>query len=172
MAILKESKKYIVILLIVLTLACVVFIFSNSLNNGEDSGRQSGRVVRAVLKIAGFFGIEVRDTAALSHFVRKSAHFLEFALLGALSVLTLKSVGLCRIAQVYFATSFCLLIAACDEYIQTFSSGRSGQVSDVFLDLSGSITAIAICLIICLLIRKRIKKANTYPGEYNNKGNS
>lgn len=167
MAISKYSlrrKKYVLILLIILTLAWVAFIFSNSLNNGEDSSRQSGRVVQAILKIADFLGIKIGNTALLSHIVRKSAHFLEFALLGALSFFTLGSMNLGRIAQIYFGTSFCLLIAACDEYIQTFSIGRSGQVGDVFLDLSGSVTAIALCFLVVFLVsnRKRKKEAGPY----------
>lgn len=153
-----RRRKIVFIIFLILTLACVAFIFSNSLSNGEESSRQSGKVVQAVLKATDFIGVKITNVDLLSHIVRKCAHFLEFALLGALSFLTLKSMGLFKIWQVYFGVGFCLLIAACDEYIQTFRSGRSGQVSDVFLDLSGSVTAIAFCILITFLIQKHKKK--------------
>lgn len=153
-----HRKKPIFIIFLILTLLCTAFIFSNSINTGEDSGRQSGRVVQAVIKAAGFFGIEISNVDLLSYIVRKSAHFCEFALLGAISYITLKNLGIYRIAQFYFSISYCLLIASCDEYIQTFRDGRSGQVSDVLLDLSGSTTAIVLLFLIGLWIDKRKRK--------------
>ena len=150
-----RRKRLVFIVFLTLTLLCTAFIFGNSINTGEDSGRQSGRVVQAVLKITDFFGIKITNINLLSHLVRKSAHFCEFALLGVLSFYTLKAMGLCRVAQIYFGVSYCLLIASCDEYIQTFTNGRSGQVSDVMLDLSGSATAIILLFLIGFFINKR-----------------
>lgn len=153
-----RRQKNVFYIYLFLTLVCVAFIFGNSLSDGEESGRQSGKIVQVVVKAAEFFNIRITDVVLLSHIVRKSAHFLEFALLGALTFMTLRRIRICRYAQVYFSVSFCLLIAACDEYIQTFRSGRSGQVSDVFLDLSGSATAIALCILFCFLRERKMKK--------------
>ena len=149
-----ERKKILSAVFLLLTIACTVIIFSNSMNIGLDSGRQSGKVVQAVIKVADVLGIKINNVESLHHIVRKSAHFLEYALLGALSFFTLKIMGMKTFPRVYFTLGYSLLIAGCDEYIQTFREGRSGQVSDAFLDFSGAATAVALCLLVFFLIKR------------------
>jgi len=85
--------------------------------------------------------------------LRKCGHFAEFALLGFLmtgmfyrmrNFLLLKPIA-CG-----------LLIALCDETLQLFVPGRSGNVRDVWIDLSGVIVG---TLIIYLFFRLRKKKS-------------
>ena len=47
-----------------------------------------------------------------------------------------------------------MLVASVDETIQLFVSGRSGQVSDVVLDLVGALCGIALLLIIIKVFGK------------------
>lgn len=85
------------------------------------------------------------------HLLRKLAHFSAFALLGVLFTCTLRQTK-------YFHPVRPMLMALAaafvDETIQLFVEGRSGQVSDMWIDFAG-----AVCgtLLICLFFRLRKK---------------
>ncbi len=72
------------------------------------------------------------------HLLRKLAHFSAFAVLGGL--LTATFLQTARFSL--FKPVGCALAAALmDETIQLFVEGRSGQVSDIWIDLSGALCA-------------------------------
>lgn len=78
------------------------------------------------------------------HLVRKTAHFAEYAILGILLNVALRqySAGVFarRVLQGWMGT----LIPLVDETLQLFTEGRSGQISDVWLDISGACTGLAL----------------------------
>ena len=82
--------------------------------------------------------------------VRKTAHFLEYALLGFLStglLLLLLRHGWLKLPGLYvwlIPALFCLLYAATDELHQMFAD-RGAQVRDVVLDFCGALFGIG-CL--------------------------
>ena len=53
------------------------------------------------------------------------------------------------------------LAALCDETIQLFVPGRSGQITDVWLDTAGYLTGALLTLLIFSLCRKRPKQRKT-----------
>ena len=53
------------------------------------------------------------------------------------------------------------LAALCDETIQLFVPGRSGQITDVWLDTVGYLTGALLTLLIFFLCRKRPKQRKT-----------
>ena len=53
------------------------------------------------------------------------------------------------------------LAALCDETIQLFVPGRSGQITDVWLDTAGYLTGALLTLLIFRLCRKRPKQRKT-----------
>lgn len=86
-----EKKKIILrAVLTTLTGALIGWIFSNSLKNAESSSSQSGAVLRA---IQNFFDVLFPGGGIVvsSHFIRKAAHFSEYALLGAMLFFTYRS---------------------------------------------------------------------------------
>ena len=84
------------------------------------------------------------------YLIRKAAHFAEFAVLGALLFLAADTrFGL------WFPPCFGVLAALLDETVQLFAAGRSGQVSDVWLDLTGFLTGWIVPALIAYLLRKR-----------------
>ena len=139
----------------VLTAGMVVFIWLNSCLSGEVSGAQSGRVTAWLLSILDPQG--KMDVDAFHYFVRKSAHFLGFAVLGVLvgglfgrmEALTQRRFRSLPVLMV-------LLVAVLDEYIQFFS-GRGSMVTDVVLDFSGGLTGFA-AVEIFVFLRRKIKK--------------
>ena len=83
------KRKAVCAALTLLTAALVCWIFSNSLKDAAASSSQSGAVRAFLQKIldALFSGSVVLS----SHFVRKLAHFSEYALLGAMLFFTYRA---------------------------------------------------------------------------------
>lgn len=76
--------------------------------------------------------------------LRKTGHLSEYFILGVLSMITFSQTELQH--KKWTGLGFCVLVAAVDETIQLFVSGRSGQVSDVVLDGVGALCGILILL--------------------------
>ncbi len=141
-----------------LALAVVMFIFGNSLQNGEASGQMSG-AVSAILKAIFDPHDHIAD-ADFEHFVRKLAHFTEFfwlgmAVCGVLDGLVGGKSPLLSARPVGSGLFFLLLVAVCDEWIQSFT-GRGPSVRDVVLDFSGALCGLALmALAVRLIVRWR-----------------
>lgn len=81
----------------------------------------------------------------LTFWVRKAAHFTEFAAWGAVAFLNLRRFSAYRL-QAFFNTLFAgLFVAVVDEFIQLFS-GRGSLVSDVVLDFCGCLFGALVCV--------------------------
>lgn len=74
--------------------------------------------------------------------VRKSAHFIEYFILG---FLTVKSLGYYSKKNIILISLiFCIVYALTDEIHQIFVPGRAFMLMDVFIDSVGAITAIIL----------------------------
>ena len=82
------------------------------------------------------------------HYVRKSAHFIAYLLLGILSLNALKSSNKLGYHSVWIALLLCVLYASCDELHQLCITGRSGEVKDVLIDSAGASIGIGIWSVI------------------------
>mgnify|MGYP003454080658 CR=1 FL=1 len=133
-------------------IACIWFIFSNSMAVATVSTGSSGRVLawmRIILRRLGHPGLADRLTM---HIVRKLAHFCEYALEGFLLTLCLRVYTRHFFVHISWPILGGLLTALTDETIQMFSDGRSSQLTDVWLDFSGAMAGILvglICLALC-----------------------
>lgn len=92
--------------------------------------------------------------------IRKIAHFSLFALLGicafiSASLTFIKKGSHFIQKDALFSLIFCLLYAISDEIHQRFVPGRSGQITDVLIDLSGSLVGILIISTILYLINRK-----------------
>ena len=121
-----------------------ILIWRNSMDTAEVSSGKSERIVRWVNEVL-FSG----DAVLTEHLVRKVAHFSEYAVAGVLGWLAFsvvwgagKGIWQCLV-NVCFAG---VMTAFCDETIQLFVPGRSGQVSDMWIDFSGYITGVICCM--------------------------
>ncbi|MBR2045161.1 MAG: VanZ family protein [Agathobacter sp.] len=141
----KISKKF--ILWLVLSILWTLFIFSFSMQTGEESAELSGGIVSRLIE--SFFGAGFAYASALEHLIRKTAHFSEYFVLGVLLSATVRETRCKR--QVLVPWFIGTLVAACDETIQLFSNGRSAQVTDVMLDSAGVFCG---CLIFSFLYNK------------------
>ncbi len=107
--------------------------------------------------------VRLEYARTLDHFIRKSAHFCEYAALGALTFNTV-FVLLChfgtrlnrsfkKIYYLIFPVLWCLLFAISDEIHQYFVEGRYCSALDVLLDTAGA----ACGVILVFLIRNSVK---------------
>ena len=141
-----------------ITILFISFIFFHSTMTGEKSGNESSGVV-AILQ--GLLDSLCIPLTVSEHFIRKLAHFSEFAVLGVLTSVTFYVYDknfkkyIKRLLQMLF---ICLATAVTDETIQLFVPKRSGMVQDVLIDFSGAFTGILIVSFICMLVYfKRVK---------------
>lgn len=170
----KEKFSVSGLVLFVVTLCFVLFMFSKSLTPAVESSRQSGGVVDLINKFLAGIDINLEVTDFI---VRKTAHFTEFFVYGALLTLTVLSLTsnsntICiklphkntncinkanlsvkTIGQnIFKILFFAVLVPLIDETLQYFSPGRSAEVKDVLLDFSGCLTAVVVISIITFLI--------------------
>lgn len=158
------------IILIILTIGIMVFIFTMSAMDAENSSALSTSVGYAVgeVVVEGFDELPPNEQAefaeSIEHPLRKLAHFTEFAALGFLLIfdvyLFLKMSGWKRFL---IALIIGLIYAASDELHQRLVSGRSGEIFDVLIDTGGVFTGCLIASLILLVFSYFHKKhhANT-----------
>jgi len=128
--------------------ACVAVIWTLS---GDDfSSQTTGSLLLPLLHWL-FPELSGQALLRLHLFVRKSAHFGEYALLGLLAFralwLTLESTAQ-RVGAL--ALLLVLAVAGADETRQSLSQARTGSLWDVALDLCGA----AAALLLLLLLRR------------------
>lgn len=132
----------------IITLLWVAVIFSFSLQPAATSSQVSRGVGHWIVDTFVPFLSErletmpVEQLELLHTLLRKAGHFSEYFILGILAVLTVLQTKL-RYRRLS-ALFFCVLVAAVDETIQLFVSGRSGQVTDVVLDSVGALCGIVV----------------------------
>lgn len=131
----------------------VAFVWGHSLVQGPQSSLESSRVVALVAPLLNALGIS--GEAAMSFAVRKTAHFLEYTVLGALSVPALLLPAREGRYPRWLDPLVVVLVPAADETIQRFVPGRESSPRDVLIDLCG---AAAGTLIALLVSRQRARR--------------
>ncbi len=117
----------------------MALIFSASTNLGAP--HNTSRFFRPLMH--WLFPHMTEDTLELCHhIIRKTAHFVEYAMLGALVWRLVHfdpAFGSFSPRRQYvFAVLICMLYASTDEFHQTFVPTRQPAVQDVMLDTCGS----------------------------------
>lgn len=148
-------KKYLKIIYFAVLLLWLAFIFSNSATNAVESTEQSDGLIAALTRLLSKAGIAIDFN---SHLIRKLAHFAEFCILGLLagvfSPLFEKDTKAFFVPTLFFGMTVCL----CDETIQLFHAGRSGQISDVWLDFSAFLAGTLLIVLGHLIFKRANKK--------------
>ena len=152
--------KKLLLWLLVLASAGMIYLFSAQ--EASVSNQVSGRVVKAVIRIAepDYHRMPAElQRITFSRYdtiVRKIAHFTEFLLLGLGLSLLLYAYGL-----KYSPLWACILggIYAClDEFHQYFVDGRAMRAHDALIDGMGLLCGAALAGLI--MLRRRAKKAS------------
>lgn len=130
-------------------IACIAFIFRNSLESGALSSARSQAVMQKINEI-----LSVVNLGPLSeHTVRKLAHFAEFTLEGFLLMLCLRVYTNRFVRHISWPLLGGMTTALLDETIQRFIPNRTSQVTDVWIDMAGVVFGALIALILLLIVR-------------------
>lgn len=153
----------------VLLLIWVAVIWGHSLMSGQMSSLESGRVVEFVQKAAAWLSqnhnalferlvsehpriLEVlADSSLLGYYIRKGAHFTEYLILGMLSFNALRLTFRSPLTSLAVMGAVWVFVPNVDEMIQRFVPNRSGQMSDVLLDMAGFGTGFLLCLLLAAI---------------------
>ena len=147
----RKTHLFLLGLLILLTLG---FIWGNSLKSIPESQEIS---LSYLDRLSPFLDTVFGPGRITDHILRKTAHFCEFALLGAelrLLFLLLGQQGLQGLMNALFAG---LAAGVADETIQIFSL-RGSRVADVVLDFSGAVFGALVIALITRLCRRRRRR--------------
>lgn len=142
------AKKKEIIISWLLLVIWMIFIFIMSSFNGNISSNQSGSIADLIYNL-----FNISDTEKVSLIVRKCAHVSEFFILG---ILVINLISKYNVKYSYLISFIvCVLYASSDEFHQLFVPGRSGQVTDIFIDMIGTIFS----LLVMYLFNKFRKKS-------------
>ena len=130
-------------------LACILFIFRNSMQTGEVSSARSQAVTTLVNGFLGKFGLGPLS----EHIIRKLAHFSEFMLEGFLLMLCLRVYTRHFVRHISWPLLAGMSTALMDETIQISIPNRTSSVTDVWIDMAGAIAGLFVALIILLILR-------------------
>jgi len=119
---------------------------------GDISSLESGFVFNIINLVSKLFGI---NSSITEYFVRKMAHFTEYAILGILLISTKLSYLPYITTDIFIVLFFGLLVPVTDETIQLFIEGRSGQVTDILIDFSGVISGIIVSIILYKMLKSK-----------------
>ncbi|WP_312431714.1 VanZ family protein [Lacrimispora sp.] len=145
------------------TILFILFIFSNSMQPSDISSADSGWVLRVAQESLGSMGISTRWLT--EHIIRKTGHFTEYTLLGILLYGCICSYGFPAERRYFLRLTAGFMVPFVDETIQLGVRGRSGQISDVWLDCAGVAFGIIIA---ALLIRYRRRGQKQYDKKSSN----
>lgn len=119
----------------------VIFFMSSP----EGSFSETSRIVGPLLNF--FFPTMPDATKAIIHgYVRKTAHFTEYAVLAFLAVRAFSGSTLYILQKWRYILALILVVvfASLDEFNQSFEASRTGSVWDVALDVSGGLVMVAV----------------------------
>ena len=152
----KKPLAHYIFLILTILLSVVIFLFSA--DNADESGNKSDFVTKLVLRIfiPSFREMGEDEQEALvnkySFFIRKAAHFSEYALLGFLAAGTAISGGSKKGRGALYASLFSFLYAVSDELHQKFVGGRYPSPVDVAIDTVGAVFGVAVFLLVVAVI--------------------
>jgi len=136
------------IILITITILWMTSIFMFSNQRSEKSTEKSHSfVTNTIVKIYKVFNSNASEEEINNIIstwdvpVRKTAHFMEYFILGILMFFTLKEFGN---KNIYVMILLCFIYACSDEIHQIFVPGRDGNIVDVMIDTLGSSSAIIL----------------------------
>lgn len=131
--------KYKRILAIILVIIWMTLIFIMSSFEASISEDQSNFIIDIINKF-----IHINNSDYLSIVIRKSAHFIEYLILGILVYNMIKIYN----KNIYLSAIICIIYSISDEIHQMFVPGRSCQILDIGLDCLGSISGIFLLYLI------------------------
>lgn len=152
-----SKRRLLTGLLWLLTLLWTALLFGFSGQDGQESADLSTKVTLWIMNLLpGLPG----TFDQLHYIVRKIAHFTIFGAEGVLlSCALMRSLNKTGTAAC-IALPACLVIAALNEYHQSFMEGRVASILDVGIDFAGAVCGVIFVWIMAQLLRRRNAKVS------------
>ncbi len=152
-----KRKKLIAFLLMILWMA---LIFYFSAQAAPQSSEQSMGIVKIIKSIAekvttSAKKLDISFWENVERSLRKLAHGFIYFVLGMLTLNFMLNCNTKR--KKLISLGICLAYAISDEIHQLFVPGRSGQISDVFVDFTGSVLGVLLFATVYLYVCSRRK---------------
>lgn len=148
----EKTSPWLIVFRVIFTaalIACIAFIFRNSMESGTVSSARS----QAVMVYINSLLAKVHLGPLSEHTVRKLAHFSEFALEGFLLMLCIRVYTKHFVRHMSWPLLGGMTTALMDETIQLRSISRSSSVVDVWIDMAGVTAGLLAALVILLIVR-------------------
>ncbi len=151
-------------LFFVLPILIMLIIFLFSAQKAPDSSKISKGITSGVFAVIELFHpiphTIQKETAFLSveGVIRKIAHFILYFIFGGALAFALSRTRFSKKTIVIIISALSLFFAASDEYHQLLVPGRSGQVTDVFLDFGSALVGMCIFYLLVRKIKKQQSK--------------
>lgn len=153
-------NRVINILSLCMVAACMAAIFWFSAQPSAQSSQMSGGITEEVIAafLPGYhsWSADVQENVynIVETVIRKSGHFLIYALLGALCMFSASRFLKKRWQQLTVSLGVCVLYAVSDELHQLFVPGRSCEFRDVFIDTGGAVLGILFMWAVLAVARR------------------
>lgn len=148
----EKTSPWLIVFRVIFTaalIACIAFIFRNSMESGTVSSARS----QAVMVYINSLLAKVHLGPLSEHTVRKLAHFSEFAMEGFLLMLCIRVYTKHFVRHMSWPLLGGMTTALMDETIQLRSISRSSSVVDVWIDMAGVTAGLLAALVILLIVR-------------------
>lgn len=153
-----------------LVMSLMLLIYALSAQTATDSRALSNRFVPLyykVIEVCDFLPDDIRSELfnRPGHYVRKLAHFMIYAILGSLILITLWKTPIWQAVSPLLSLSICIIYAMTDEWHQYYIAGRGMQLIDVVIDSMGALVGIFIsttwqCILQCSKDKKKTINKN------------
>jgi len=140
------------IILGVLIAVWICLIWGHSMQTATVSESESGKFLEILGKVFPF----LLSSDWGMFIVRKSAHFMEYFILGILLCMEFSTYLYGFLNRISIPVLTGLFIAFVDETIQLFVPGRSGEVRDMWIDFAG--VALGTLIVLAIVNNKRGRK--------------
>ena len=140
----------------------MLLIFVLSAQSTEQTNMLSLNVTEKIMSTEAAMDLDLTDPTNIivqqNTFLRKTAHFSLFMVLGVLVSFALKVRGAKGNRAYIFAALTCILYAFSDEMHQTFVPGRHAALLDVLIDAAGAMFGIVgFSLLHSLWLNRKMK---------------
>ena len=134
----KRRGKFLLYAPLVIWIGVILF-----LGSGQGSMSHTSIIIRPLLEF--LFPTATEATLQFYHgIIRKLAHLAEYGILALFAVRAFANISATFVREHFFVFSFLLvlLVAAVDEYQQSFQTTRTSSPYDVLIDAAGGAAAI------------------------------
>lgn len=152
------KKTFICALILALTMGWMLLIFGFSSQSGTESGSLSALFSEPITNLLMRFADDPSKDAKVALYsrvdvgVRKTAHFVEYAILGVLLTVLFR---INRMRKIWLPWLAGTIYAVTDEWHQSFSPGRSCDPKDVLVDACGVLIGVLIGFYLIQTWRKK-----------------